>query len=791
MADHGTPTPTPTSTHDPGSGHGAAPARSVKRPRPVKSCIECRKRKLKCDRLLPCSQCQKSQRHCRYAPDGDAANLSDASDAEVSERASKKNCVPTSATHEQTQRNRERPLAGSSQHSVLEDHSARLDRLENIVLANAEKSAYSTPSLRHQPLTSSSMTIRGLTVKGGLRTRFFGQNSTRVLLNLFDESKEFMFSRNKPREIMEPFSDIQKIHRTLQDEQRKALTPITVFVDSMTPIQKRMADILPKKAVCDQFLQIYLMASESIYRVVHIPSFMNIYNRWWEGNVQSESFLPQLLSILCIGYRFIGMGKGLHPDRDGVHIPTACSLVRGWLDSLRGKQLVDFGTLQAEVLLLLAQRMINPKNQETWTHLGLIVRMAMTMGLHRDASEFPLKISPYWGEQRRRLWYTILELDVQMSTQCNLPVCVRDGDFTCRAPRNLNDDEIYVDMQELPESRPIDHMTDSQIQVYASSTLRYRFKVVDLINRIDSLADYQQVIECGTALERALDDIRTVVPRILPATPEERNKNWAIRTVLDMHCRRALLNLYRPFALSTPDVPQQILAAYLRSSVAFLTYLDDLDPSTESYTQLWHSHNLVFRQDILQAALSVCYYIKHIIAANNGHNSFHTKDNAATTLHPTIWHPARTQPETIEEACLLASESSIALALPRLVRVVENAFNSSVRRIREIGTDLKDLVILTVTLSVCRGGSVQEVQKRALDGLQIIIDTGLQSMQTSHEAIASLPTPMSLTNMQTPPGFVNPVQPFILNDELPNVIPDDFAMWDMEFWQPLLQNGTM
>ncbi|KAK8129866.1 hypothetical protein PG999_002246 [Apiospora kogelbergensis] len=769
MADHGTPTPTPTSTHESGSGHGAAPSRSVKRPRPVKSCIECRKRKLKCDRLLPCSQCQKSQRHCRYAPDGDAANLSDASDADVSERASKKNCVPSA--HEQTPRSRERPLPASSHHSVLDDYGARLDRLETIVLMNAERSINSTPSLRHQPLASSSLTIRGLT---------------------FDEAKEFMFARSKPREISEAFSDIQKIHRTLQDEQRKALTPITVFVDSMTPIQKRMADILPKKALCDQFLQVYLMASESIYRVVHIPSFMSIYNRWWEGSVQSESFLPQLLSILCIGYRFTGPGKGLQPDRDGVHIPTACSLVRAWLDGLRGKQLVDFGTLQAEVLLLLAQRMINPKNQETWTHLGLIVRMAMTMGLHRDASEFPRKISAYWGEQRRRLWYTILELDVQISTQCNLPVCVRDGDFTCRPPRNLNDDEIYVDMAELPESRPIDHMTDSQIQVYASSTLRYRFKVVDLINRIDSLTDYQQVIECGTALERALDDIRTVTPRMLPATPEERNKQWAVRTVLDMHCRRALLNLYRPFALSTPDVPQQILAAYLRSSVAFLTYLDDLDPSSESYTKLWHSHNLVFRQDILQAALSVCYYIKHIIVANNINDNNKSSSSAAATLRPGTWHAARTQPETIEEACLLASESSIALALPRLIRVVETAFNRSmVLRIREIGTDLKDLVTLTVVLSVCRGGTAMEVQKRALEGLQAIIDTGLQSMHSSHEAISSLPTPMSLANIQTPPGFINHVQPFILNDELPNVIPDDFAMWDMEFWQPLLQNATM
>jgi hypothetical protein len=34
-----------------------APLVPKKRPRPTLSCIECRKRKLKCDRLLPCNQC--------------------------------------------------------------------------------------------------------------------------------------------------------------------------------------------------------------------------------------------------------------------------------------------------------------------------------------------------------------------------------------------------------------------------------------------------------------------------------------------------------------------------------------------------------------------------------------------------------------------------------------------------------------------------------------------------------------------------------------------------------------
>lgn len=45
--------------------------RSVaKRPRPVLSCLECRRKKLKCDRMLPCQQCLKLNQPslCTYAP---------------------------------------------------------------------------------------------------------------------------------------------------------------------------------------------------------------------------------------------------------------------------------------------------------------------------------------------------------------------------------------------------------------------------------------------------------------------------------------------------------------------------------------------------------------------------------------------------------------------------------------------------------------------------------------------------------------------------------------------------
>jgi Fungal specific transcription factor domain len=358
------------------------------------------------------------------------------------------------------------------------------------------------------------------------------------------------------------------IHKSLQEDYRKSLAPISLFVDSILPIHKRMTDILPKRHVCDRLLAIYIDASESLYRMIHVPTFRKQYELFWEGQSQSESFLPQLLAVLSIGSRFENKHRGLsHEIVEGVHIPTACALVRAWLDGLKGKQLVEISTLLAEVLLLQAQRMVVPRHQDSWTQLGSIVRMAMTMGLHRDPSEFEPRLSVFAGEIRRRLWFTILDMDLHQSLACNLPCAVREGDYTCRPPRNLDDDDLYVDMKELPPSKPIDQSTDNQIQVFAAMTLGVRIKVAHLINRIDSVHDYSEVIEIGGKLERFLEDINYLFPRHGTLNDINRSKQWRSRVILDMTVRRPLLALYRPFVLGVPEAPPQISRSYLRSSI--------------------------------------------------------------------------------------------------------------------------------------------------------------------------------------------------------------------------------
>lgn len=170
--------------------------RSVKRPRPVKSCTECRKRKLRCDRSCPCSQCQKSSRICKYATDNDTGNLSDASDSEITDsaRPTKRNCLPAapivplkSATVMSTVteplytpfRNGDPALKQPSLELLLD----RIESLEKRL--QPRNSADSEPGGWRRSLEVSAKTVRALSVKlGGQRARLHGPGSPRVLLNL-------------------------------------------------------------------------------------------------------------------------------------------------------------------------------------------------------------------------------------------------------------------------------------------------------------------------------------------------------------------------------------------------------------------------------------------------------------------------------------------------------------------------------------------------------------------------------------------------------------------------------
>ncbi len=593
-----------------------------------------------------------------------------------------------------------------------------MERLEKQVMT---RSPATTDLSAGRVVAGSVDTIRGLSVKNSAkRTRFFGQGSSRVMLNLFDDAKVFIHQHQSIAGGREVLSDFRAAHHFIHANYNTALTPISVFVDSMMPVQKRMTDILPPKDVCDRLVASYVDSSETIYRILHIPSFMAQYNMYWGGKQQSESFLPQLLAVLSTASRFETKSKGiLHERVDGVHNPTSCALVRSWLDSLKGKHRVEFASLQVEVLLLHAQRMVTQRTNELWAQLGYIVRNAMSMGLHRDPSEFGPRMTVFQGELRRRLWFTILDIDVHMSIALNMPTSVREGDFTCRPPRNLDDIELFETMRELPPSRPIDQITDNQLQVYGAMTLPVRMKVAHLVNNIDSIRDYQEVLDVGAKLDRFLEDINYLFPRQGILNDTQKSKMWRSRVILDMHARRPLLALYRSLAMGTPEAPPQISRAHLRSSMVILKYLDEIDPRQPFFEIITAMYHQMLKHDIAQAALSVCYYIQ---------STYRTSESMMGG------HPRQSPEYGGDDYPLYKPETFSIWSPERLIGTVEKSLEILTKH--ATGNDTKDLLTLALVLE-----TVRKPDPRAdeiVHGLYSVLDVLLRSSNTTIDKVRSV-----------------------------------------------------
>lgn len=88
-----------------------------------------------------------------------------------------------------------------------------------------------------------------------------------------------------------------------------------------------------------------------------------------------------------------------------------------------------------------------------WVIIGMITRLSMRMGYHRDPSNFP-GISPFQGEMRRRIWGFVRAMDTMFSFQLALPSMIRASDCDTKLPRNIFEDEFGPDTKVLPPARP-------------------------------------------------------------------------------------------------------------------------------------------------------------------------------------------------------------------------------------------------------------------------------------------------------------------------------------------------
>ncbi|KAK5138882.1 hypothetical protein LTR04_004102 [Oleoguttula sp. CCFEE 6159] len=242
---------------------------------------------------------------------------------------------------------------------------------------------------------------------------------------------------------------------------------------------------------------------------------------------------------------------------------------------------------------------------------GVIVRLAMRMGYHRDSKPYP-NVSVFQGEMRRRVWTFVRQADLLFSFQFGLPSLVRGDGCDTGLPRSLWDDELYEDMKTLPSSRPTSEPTPVS---YMIAKGRLVFTFGDIVQRVQSLT-YPPTYDEIMKLDNALRESRLVIPphlqmRPIYETPTDTPTLIAQRFGLELLYLKSQCVLHRKFV--TPGRDTQRYAYSRRTCLdAFMQMLEhqatlhhEARPGGRLSSVKWFISSLT-RHDFLLAAMIIC-----------------------------------------------------------------------------------------------------------------------------------------------------------------------------------------
>lgn len=311
--------------------------------------------------------------------------------------------------------------------------------------------------------------------------------------------------------------------------------------------QPNITNNLLPKSTCDRLVMLYLHTFESVFRVLHIPTFMQQYELYWNNPQGASRAFPSTLAlVLAIGACFVS-----EADADELQLlaPKWVAGAQFWLTESFEKFDIDLSVLQVSALLLLARQTVPDPSELVWISGDFPLRIAVGLGLHKEARiHFP-EFSPLETEMRKRLWATILEMSIQSCLDTGMPPSISNDDFDSEPPSNIDD----VDASNLSAAADIaDGFTQSTIQRMLMQTMPVRLQILRYCNALKKTPgqDYQWVLKLGMQLDTMCHSCTTTLQSYQRnANPDTPKPTEFQMHLLNMLTRRFLLALHSPFAV--------------------------------------------------------------------------------------------------------------------------------------------------------------------------------------------------------------------------------------------------
>lgn len=592
LGDEGTPTDNGNGTNTPASIGVAKPLVDAQgRALNPRSCVTCRKRKVRCNKTHPCNNCNRAHIECVFPAPGraprKARKLGEGKDKELLERlrrlegvvkgmgvevpggASEKESsktVDTPASEPTATRNEvvesEVPEQGNSPYGTVEQDRAAEQDFHN-----------KTRWIEEQKQGRFENRFGRLVINEG-RSRYINNSFWANLSNEVEDLKGILNQSSDEEDEGEP-----GVNPALATNHQGWL-----FGFSSQNIDLLTLHPLPNQIV--NYWEAYKDRVDPLVKVLHIPTIEpTVLSAASHLSNLSKGFEAMLFAIYygattslspqdCL--RKLGEEKSVLLSRYRFAVEQA--LARA--NFLTTEQAI---VLQAFVIFLICLRR-NSDARVIWTLTGLVVRIAQTIGIHRDGSHFGLP--PFEVEMRRRLWWQVCILDTRASEDHGCDPTIIEQAFDTKMPLNVNDIDIGPEMKDFPPERQ--GCTDI-------SFCLIRFEVANTFRRINyvppgphracsdfyasvTLQDKEKwIAECHQRLEeRYLKHCDMSVPLF-----------WVTATVARLMMSKMWLMVYHPFqrqdgGASLPNETKDKL---------FITSLENIEYAilleTEARTMKW------------------------------------------------------------------------------------------------------------------------------------------------------------------------------------------------------------
>ncbi|CAG2012903.1 unnamed protein product [Fusarium graminearum] len=381
---------------------------SVQKRQRVLACTYCQQRKIKCNRIFPCSNCIK-------------ANLT---------------CTPSKPTPVRKRR---------TPNVLLQERIKKVEALlEQYTLqgspAAEPTSAHTNESIDFSP-TASPAASNGfsnpissgpgrLVVKNG-GYKFLDS----MLWGTIHDNLEEM------RHILD--------QETSDDETCPSrASPVTHEDDDLllaTATSSKLGDHLPLPFQILRLWQIFLNRVNPLSKMVHGPSTEQLIISAMTNPIEMPQKSRALLFSICL-VSVVSLSKEEAKSTLNLHKNEA---IRRFTDGLKTAlnkvnylRNYDMPVLQALILYLISLQG-RSNHDAVWVLSGAVIRIAHKMGVHRDGEN--LGLNPFETEIRRRVWWQIVALDSMYAATSGMrPTSLLHGADT-KKPQNVNDIDFSPD----------------------------------------------------------------------------------------------------------------------------------------------------------------------------------------------------------------------------------------------------------------------------------------------------------------------------------------------------------